>query len=865
MNTKRIITAAAVCLLLLFALTAAACRTPDGRDPETDVTTVTDAPGGETDTPTEPAVTEAPTEPETEGIRFENVVIEEETRAPAPYDDSHAWVFAYPEDAEQWGGSGATITVEQRMLTVRPTTHDPILQIMLTPDKYIDASDYTFIAYRYAAETKLSSGVFFVGSTEHQAFSDNGLLFFTVNKTGEWTDLVMDMTKNPYWVDQVTKFRIDPINGSQLDEGSCIRVERVGFFRTEEDARAFLDCSVEPDYEAPTVLHGDMCKAFLPRGVWYEGADASDFLLTGTTDGAKCVSVDGKIIPLSYVNPVGYAFYRATGAGSYKAVPAPADDGTALGFLQARGMLTGKSANDELTKDDLASLMQVLTSGADTAAGCMTDVQGAAVRDLCAALDAYVRYAEFDVYKSIVRRSPILEGRCVDALKSCWSTGIITYDDLRCPDDVLTAAHAAEIVQRMIKVCLGLPVLPSGYREGRMEIGAWHSASTFTAADVKLLAESGINMIVSTGALEGSSLSRSLKMADEYGIRVLIYNYAPGDFNPYDPLSPLPSSGEFYDYTSYMGNTIYDEPGSDDYNKIGRITDYYKQVLPGKVPFYNLLPMYANAAQLKYGAGAAAIEYYDPDPELYRKYVESYAQKVDTDYICVDIYPNRSNGKAKATYDGYLRNMDIFASVCREYKRDFWLYVQTTGLDGIRVPDYDDMRWQMYVGLSFGVQKFIHFTYNTYNSSGWTVSMVGEDGRPTSVYEAAQKANLEVLALSDEYLKYRNVSAYTVNAKPNLPYMLFDNQLDSLPGLTVDTKQPVLVGCFEAKSGAGYAFTLVNLSPLTKRTASDISFTLADAHKVTVWQGGAPTVIEPVDGVYTVSLEVAEGVFVTVE
>lgn len=858
---------AAVCLLLLLTVTAAACETPDDRNPGTDASTVTATPDAPTGEVTEPSVTEeatGPEEPATEGIQFEDIV-EEETRAPAPYDDTHAWVFAYPEDAGQWGGSGASITVEQGMLTIRPTTHDPIIQIMLTPEKYIDASDYQYIAYRYAAETKVGSGVFFVGSTNHQAFSDDGLLFFNVNKTGEWTDLVMDMTKCPFWVDMVTKFRIDPINAGTLDEGSCIRVERVGFFRTEEEAQEFLACSVEPDYGMSTILHGDMCKAFLPAGVWSEGADASDFLLTGDTAGTGAVTVDGSLIPMSYVNPAGFAFYRATGTGSYEALATPADDGTALGFVQARGMLTGKSANDLLTKDDVAALMKTLTSGEDGKAGCMTDVQGATVRDLCAALDAYIRYADFEMYRSVLRRSPILEGRCTDALKSCWFTGIITYDDLLDADDTLTAARAAEIVERMIKACLGLPVLPTGYVEGRMEIGCWYSASTFTAAEVRQLAASGINMIVSTGALEGSPLGKSLKIADEYGIRVLIYNYAPTEFNPNAPASPLPSSAEYYDYTSYMGNTIYDEPGSDDYGKIARITDYYKQVLPGKVPFYNLLPMYANAAQLKYGAGAAAIEYYDPDPELYRKYVEAYAKKVDTDYICVDIYPNRSNGKAKATYDGYLRNMDIFASVCRAYDRDFWLYVQTTGLDGIRVPDYDDMRWQMYVGLSFGVQKFIHFTYNTYNDSGWTVSMVGEDGKPTSVYDAAQKANLEVLALSADYLRYKNVSAYTVNGKSNLGYMLFDNQVDSLPGLTVDTKLPLLVGCFEAKSGAGYAFTLVNMTPMTKHTSGDVSFTLKDAHTVTLWQGGVPTVLEPADGVYTVTLAVAEGVFVTVK
>ena len=91
----------------------------------------------------------------------------------------------------------------------------------------------------------------------------------------------------------------------------------------------------------------------------------------------------------------------------------------------------------------------------------------------------------------------------------------------------------------------------------------------------------------------------------------------------------------------------------------------------------NLLPMYANAAQLKYGAGAAAIEYYDPEPELFEKYCDAFCQQFDVDYICTDIYPLNWKNGAKFTYPEYAESIDVIASVARKRQRDFWRFIQT--------------------------------------------------------------------------------------------------------------------------------------------------------------------------------------------
>ena len=213
--------------------------------------------------------------------------------------------------------------------------------------------------------------------------------------------------------------------------------------------------------------------------------------------------------------------------------------------------------------------------------------------------------------------------------------------------------------------------------------------------------------------------------------------------------------------------------------------------------------------------------------------------------------------------------MDVFASVCREYGRDFWLYIQTVGLSLDHVPNERDLRWQCYTGLSFGVKTFIHFTYGSYNETSypnWTHSMVKKDGTPTPTYYAAQKVNNELNAISDTYVQYKNLGAFNVNCTSSTPYLAFDNQYKSDLITSIDSNRPILVGCFEKKEGEGKAFTVVNMANIYSVAKANVTFKLSQAQTVTAYIFGEPTILAPdANGNYTLSLENGQGVFITVD
>ncbi len=816
-----------------------------------------------TETETE-TVTDKETETETEAETEPEVVL--------PYDNTHAYIFALSDKKTNWVTQGADVSVEFNLLKMIPTNHDPMIYCTFDETERFDSREYPFVAYRYSVKTYFTQGVFFVGSENHPNFSDEGLTWISLDNSGKWTNLIADMRGNNFWEGTITAFRIDPLNGGEQDKNAVIYLDRVGFFKTEEDAEAFLNAASEPDLSQSVSFTKDFAKAVIPGGVLSKGYDSKNYLMKVSKaaeikDGkAPVVSVkkDGKTVtvPVSYVNSVGFITYLAEQDGDYSLYyPDVSGDGDAY-FVKARGImddndlkassLSAKQGADILSKtlvlSDKTGFLSKYKDG-DLTAETAAEMTGAYLKSL-----AITPYNDPD--RKVKSKS--------DNVNLAVCSGIIDNID----NKTVSGMEFAGIVTRMIKAILGQPVIGSNVSDkDGITIGAWASFPfKVTDKTIKTFSECGLNLLVDLGDIERQGvISNVLSSADKYGVKVIRYNYSPEKFKASKP-DPIPSSNyEYYDHKSYYGNLIYDEPGTEKYKSMAELTAYYNKELPGKLCYYNLLPMYANAAQLKYGASAAQIAYYDEDPDLYKKYVESYAETVGGDYMCVDIYPYRSNGKSKTTYTGYLRNMDIFAEACRKYDREFWLYIQSTDYDGGKwTPDYDDLRWQMYTGLSFGVKTFIHFVYDWGSYENTFI----KNGEPTDIYYAAQKINKEILALSDEYVKYKNVGAFNLNCeKTKFDYAKFDNQYKDFNIIKeIKSGDPLLFGCFEEKDGGGYAFTVVNMNNInTKKTSASLSFSLDGDHTVNLWRAGEKVKLTAEGGVYSVTLESSEGVFITVE
>lgn len=402
-------------------------------------------------------------------------------------------------------------------------------------------------------------------------------------------------------------------------------------------------------------------------------------------------------------------------------------------------------------------------------------------------------------------------------------------------------------------------------KDKRIRIGGWWSTDPRLVSDefVKMIADNGCDFIMSSNFRDTEKIKELLSYCDKYGIECVIE-----DDRIYDneEINIGAVTRDYSGYKSYVGNMIKDEPGTEEYPHLRRVYDNFRAQTPGKDGYINLLPMYANAAQLKYGAGAAEIKYYDQDPNLYTKYLEAYCEAFDTPYLCVDVYPCRTDtdGKTRTIYPDYLENLSVMAEVCRKYNREFWIMVQNlVWYAGATPPDEIDLRWQFYTVLSFGAKAIFYYCLST--PPGHTAGLITAEGTKSDMYYPARRLNHFLKSIEDVYCQYDNVGCFNVNCSEEYKYLHFTAQYkDFAPIKEIVSDDPLLIGCFEKRDGKGYAFTVVNMTQIKDRKTAKAKIK-TDGKKVTVYEDNKFYNIAPIDGYYEFVLPCGEGAFVTVE
>ena len=399
----------------------------------------------------------------------------------------------------------------------------------------------------------------------------------------------------------------------------------------------------------------------------------------------------------------------------------------------------------------------------------------------------------------------------------------------------------------------------------------------FDEAHVIMLKEAGVNLATMfIDRIPEDKLEDVLSWLDKHGVtatfrETALMKYYKGAWMP--DLDKLENS-VFIKHPCCIACTYVDEPGSDHFEVLGKEVEEFKKRFPGKTPYINLLPMYANSAQLQGGAWKSAIEYYQISTDEYREYIDAYVKNVDTDYICVDVYPFQRVPDPKCPerfpayfipneYVDYCKNIEIVADACRESGRDFWGIMQSCSWTrAIREPEPYEIDWQFYTMMSFGAVLFGYYVFSSRERhSGCMLDCRGDQ---TKIYWAAKDMADAMYKMEDVYLSYKNLGAFNVNYSDDVkclalekPYLNFD----AIKEIESDT--PLLVGCFEKIEGEGHAFTLVNYSPFKAPKTSHVRVKIDG--KVIEYVKGEPRVLESKDGYYEFTLEVGQGTFVTVE
>ena len=746
------------------------------------------------------------------------------------------WIFNNGPDAERTDVGQGRLEKEFGLFNLIPTGSDLTVKVRTSKDETFDSSERPFFGLRYKAKTKQKiGGLFFTNDDELKTLSDKSFSPFEIVGDGEWHNLVMDMRKCKHgnWKGKINSFRLDPTNPS--DTESTISISRMGFFESKDAALSFLSsANDEPDLTIETSLANDASLCILPAGSVRPGFDKADYLLdpsatiatsdkTDVDRSTLVVASGDDVTPLCDVTSLGFTTYSVLKPGEWRLV---------------RKQVKASDEKEFKRRDDILFVLarDLMTTNAS---GQFRPQEKASGDDGKRVADALAPYKDKATLNVKIER---LEASLVSAIQSG-----ATREDL--------AAIVASGVKTILGTSVASPYPAEHFTRDRIRIGAWGNFNSRDFGDeyMKTYADCGFDFLL---AFVQAPTNKILSLCDKYGVEATVNDGAYHD--------PIGGSREYFDHPSFTGCFIIDEPGSDAYDALAKACNKYTKDT-GKRAYVNLLPMYANAAQLKYGAGAAAIEYYDADPDLFRKYCAAFCEKFDTDYICTDIYPFNWDGEhKKTTYPDYAESINVIASVAREYERDFWCFIQTFAwIKSKRTPNEAEFRWQCYSMLSFGCKTILCWTYAGYNPD--FPSLVDTESRKTEAWYDARAVFLELRRLSDTFVQFRNLGAFSHNCTDKTPYLKFSNEYKDFDAIQeIDCPDPLLIGCFESKANPKEkAFTLVNMTELEDAVGTTVRLKL-DAREVVSWYRGVPSQVKPNDeGWYEFYLGTGEGVFVT--
>lgn len=328
---------------------------------------------------------------------------------------------------------------------------------------------------------------------------------------------------------------------------------------------------------------------------------------------------------------------------------------------------------------------------------------------------------------------------------------------------------------------------------------------------------------------------------------------------PEASIAAIPQSPMSIDHPAIWAYDVGDELGSNNYYWLSPVMSALTEQYKGPQFLSNMHPSYGGPGPL----GAYS----------YTKYVRNYADRMPGDLMSYDHYmyftPNGGQlPLLNCLYTQYKATSD--------YGRDLVTILQINQGPGVtELVTAEQMKYQAYTALAFGSKYVVWANYARNWGGGWHDGALDEQGNKRDQYYYMKDTNADLVALSPIYMRYTAKGQTMINSDPatsNVPSFGIEHPLNELgqktiADLTVAESRDVLVGFYEKNVGEGEAFILVNSSDCYFKSSysTHVSFrTVSGASVVTAYVKGVPTILDPVDGVYTVEVKDADAVFITV-
>lgn len=205
-----------------------------------------------------------------------------------------------------------------------------------------------------------------------------------------------------------------------------------------------------------------------------------------------------------------------------------------------------------------------------------------------------------------------------------------------------------------------------------------------------------------------------------------------------------------------IGYHLIDEPGAAALPTVGHYVRAYREADNKRFPFVNLFPSYVGTAVME-------GDYY----QYCTKFVNE-AGVDNIEYLSHDYYPFHIGNTALSIFG----DMEVIRRVAFENNRlRTHAFPQSTAWMGTRMPNINEMRWNVYAYLAYGFKALSWFNLVCPGKSDtegecFRESIIYRDGtiRDKKLFKEFGKLNREVRTLGDTLMKLDTVHAYHTKA-----------------------------------------------------------------------------------------------------
>ncbi|MGZ4987136.1 MAG: hypothetical protein ACXWBP_03750 [Limisphaerales bacterium] len=189
-------------------------------------------------------------------------------------------------------------------------------------------------------------------------------------------------------------------------------------------------------------------------------------------------------------------------------------------------------------------------------------------------------------------------------------------------------------------------------------------------------------------------------------------------------------------HPAVYGFYLRDEPPPAYLPGLGRIAALIHEAAPGKWPYINLYPNYADNNQL--------------EGLTYAQYLQLFINDCRPTFISYDHYALMDDGTLR---NGYWQNLEQVHAASRASGIPFCAILLSVGHFNYREPSAADLRFEVYSALSYGARGIAYFTYFAPHTGNYRGAPIDQFGNQTPTWNNMQNVNLQVQKLAPTLLQ----------------------------------------------------------------------------------------------------------------